>query len=103
MAHGFDEAVEAYQKSVGSQEYVDIHCWRFTPASFRLIISDLQRLGLVGLTIKAFFDTELSEFYATLAKDNDVQQPDRLALLRQQLHESSNLGDQATPAQPNQV
>ncbi len=98
LAHGFDEAVVAYQKSVASQEYVDIHCWRFTPASFRLIISDLQRLGLVGLTIKAFFDTELSEFYATLAKDNVAQQPDRLALLRQQLYESSNLGNQATPA-----
>lgn len=50
------------------EEYVDVHCWKFTPSSFNLIMTDLNMLGLVELTIISEFDTTGCEFYATLGK-----------------------------------
>ncbi|MEQ9813233.1 MAG: methyltransferase domain-containing protein [Azospirillaceae bacterium] len=32
-------------------DYVNVHCWTFTPTSFRLLIEDLRHLGLMGLEI----------------------------------------------------
>ena len=49
--------------------YIDVHSWRFTPASFRLLLSDLQALGLTGFEIKKEFDTTGCEFYVTLGKN----------------------------------
>ena len=47
---------------------VDVHAWCFTPSSFRLLVHDLNALGLVGLHERAFFPTVGAEFYVTLAK-----------------------------------
>jgi len=66
LVHTFAEAQEHWARSVSTLDYIDVHCWRFTPASFRLLISDLQSLGLIGLEIKAEFNTTGCEFYVSL-------------------------------------
>jgi predicted SAM-dependent methyltransferase len=83
ILHTFSEAKENLKQSLSSSDYIDVHCWRFTPASFRLLISDLQKLGLVNLEIKAEFDTAGCEFYMALGKVSDTPTTlDRLAALQ---------------------
>jgi len=83
LVHTFTEAQEHWARSVSTQDYIDVHCWRFTPESFRLLISDLKGLGLIGLEIKAEFDTAGCEFYMSLGKNvGKAVKQDRLATLQ---------------------
>lgn len=83
LVHTFAEAQMHWEKSVTTTDYIDVHCWRFTPASFRLLISDLLNLGLINLEIKAEFDTTGCEFYVSLGKKGDSPvKLDRLAILQ---------------------
>jgi hypothetical protein len=66
LVHEFSEAEEAFKRASSSNEYIDVHCWRFIPDSFKLIIDDLSRLGLIRFTILKHFDTEGCEFYYSL-------------------------------------
>jgi predicted SAM-dependent methyltransferase len=83
LGHEFDQAQALYAQSVSSADYIDAHCWRFTPASFRLMMSDLHSLNLINLEIKAEFDTVGCEFYVSLGKKSDCRTKlDRLAALK---------------------
>jgi len=84
LVHALSEAVEAYRTSLEADAYMDVHCWRFTPESFRLIHSDLVPLGLVDLEIKAEFPTRGCEFYVSLGPGTGaaVELPDRLVALK---------------------
>lgn len=66
LIHSALDAKTQWQRADIQGEYIDVHCWRFTPASFGLILSDLRALGLVGLSIARSFDTTGCEFYITL-------------------------------------
>ena len=46
----------------------ELHCWRFTPASFRLVVDDLADLGLTTLGVVAEHDTVGCEFFTTLGR-----------------------------------
>jgi SAM-dependent methyltransferase len=48
-------------------EYVDVHIWRFVPASFRLLLIDLNTVASVRLREKAFLATSNIEFYCFLS------------------------------------
>lgn len=90
LVHTFAEAQAHWGKSVTTNEYIDVHCWRFTPASFRLLVSDLQGFGLIGLEIKAEFDTTGCEFYVSLGKKSAVvMKLDRLATLKTRKFENA--------------
>lgn len=83
MIHTFDQAQALWVQSISTEDYIDAHCWRFTPSSFRLIVSDLLNLGLIGLEIKAEFNTIGCEFYVSLGKKVDVPiKLDRLTILK---------------------
>ncbi len=83
LIHDFEQAKSIWNLSFSSADYIDAHCWRFTPASFRLLISDLQGLGLIGLRIKVEFDTAGCEFYVSLGKiSGSTVKADRLTALR---------------------
>lgn len=83
LVHTFADAQAHWEKSVATKEYIDVHCWRFTPASFRLLVSDLLNLGLINLEIKTEFDTTGCEFYVSLGKKGDCPMGlDRLAALQ---------------------
>ena len=71
FAHHFSEATETYKKAVNFPEYIDTHCWRFTPESFELIMNDLCDLGMIDLTIKSSYDTAGCEFHINLKMSNE--------------------------------
>lgn len=66
LIHTVQQADAQWHKAITTDEYIDVHCWRFTPESFALILSDINRLGLVGLGIQARFSTSGCEFYVSL-------------------------------------
>jgi len=68
MLHPYESARLAYQRSLAGDDFGgELHCWRFTPASFRLIVDDLADLGLTTLGVVAEHDTVGCEFFVTLA------------------------------------
>jgi hypothetical protein len=46
--------------------YVDVHNWIFTPNHLRLMIQDLNSLGLISLSEAFFHDTVGHEFFLNL-------------------------------------
>lgn len=68
LMHDVLQANEFRKISALDLDYIDVHCWRFTPTSFRLLISDLNQIGYSNLEIKTEFDTSGCEFYVTLGR-----------------------------------
>jgi SAM-dependent methyltransferase len=90
LAHTLLDAHELFEQQQNGTDYVDVHCWRFTPASLRLVLSDLFKMGIIHLEIQAIDDEGESEFYVALrpAVDSgtqggrsDLESTDRLELL----------------------
>lgn len=80
-------AWEALMGARRQTTYTDAHAWQFTPSSFRLIISDLNELGLVQLKEVAFFETEGCEFIIGLSKVGPGNMIGRLELAKRTLTE----------------
>jgi hypothetical protein len=74
-------------------EYVDAHVWRFTPASFELIILELSALGLLDIHVASIHDTVGCEFFvelrpgAQLPESAEEIDAARLALLERSVRE----------------
>lgn len=82
LSHSLTEAKQAWSRVAEENEYIDVHNWRFTPESFRIVITDLQVLGLLPVSVVREFGTVGCEFFVTLGKS--VGAPlhhDRLPLL----------------------
>jgi len=61
----------------------EVHCWRFTPESFRLLIAELGTMGLIDLKIVDSRPTNGSEFFVTLGHGRTiVTEEERIALVR---------------------
>lgn len=83
LIHTLEQAKNLWACSGSTRDYIDTHCWRFTPTSFHLILSDLRELNLINLNIKAEFDTAGCEFYVSLSKCvENVKPQDRLSSLQ---------------------
>ena len=85
LMYGVDDARDGYRRSLDGDDFGgEIHCWRFTPESFRTIISELNSLGLSSLGIVAEHDTVGIEFFATLGRvdDGSGEPVDRLSMIR---------------------
>jgi predicted SAM-dependent methyltransferase len=67
LLHDIKHAKTKLKEAQESNEYVDIHNWMFTPASFRLLISDLQLLKLTRLSYVDHLPTQGFEFFAILS------------------------------------
>lgn len=66
-AHSLEEASQALASSRGGEDFAgEIHLWRFTPESFRLLIAELGEVGLIDLQIVDEAPTNGSEFYVSL-------------------------------------
>lgn len=76
LIHTFDDAHLQLEKARDNNDYIDVHCWRFTPESFNLIISDLKRLGLLNLDVKIHSAPSGCEFYVSLKKESNPSGPD---------------------------
>lgn len=57
---------ETVGRVLESGEYIDIHRWVFTPASFELLLFDLRQLGYLDLVVDDIAAPGGFEFYATL-------------------------------------
>ncbi len=69
---------------------MDVHAWCFTPASFRLLVHDLNLLGLSTLQAFQSFPTEGHEFFMALRKGGKAPVQSRLGLLQEVAEESGS-------------
>ena len=76
-----------------SSEYIDVHNWRFTPSSFKLIVNDIGVLGHTTLSTSTFFETEGCEFITQLQKGSvsSFDNNEREDLIKGMLKESLDL------------
>jgi predicted SAM-dependent methyltransferase len=89
--HTFEEAIFRFDEAKDSGPYIDCHAWQFTPASFRLIVHDLNAMGLVRLKERGFHGTEGCEFFVSLSRAGQGPEHSRLALARMALHEAARV------------
>lgn len=78
-----DDAWDLTMTNSTGKEYVDSHCYVFTPHSFFEIIKKLTSLNLIKFEVLDFIDTSPGEleFYVTLKKTNKKNASDKLSLV----------------------
>ncbi|CAN5693815.1 hypothetical protein BH10ACT3_BH10ACT3_23920 [soil metagenome] len=64
--HSLDYAWDITRRSFETGEYEDVHCWVFTPETFRSLVEDLARLDLIDFELERVSPTSNGEFFATL-------------------------------------
>ncbi len=64
----WDSAVREFESNDG--QYIDVHCWQFTPKSFSQLISNLYSLEFIDFEVEETFETPRNgiEFCAVLKK-----------------------------------
>jgi SAM-dependent methyltransferase len=83
LLHPDESARLAYQRSLAGDDFDgELHCWRFTPASFRLIVDDLADLELTALGVVAEHETVGCEFFVALARGAGSSRAGRVEALR---------------------
>lgn len=70
IAHQLSTAISFYEQSMKSESYIDVHCWRFTPESYELVMGDFVELGLTNFQINYLSSTNGCEFYVSMKKHN---------------------------------
>jgi hypothetical protein len=81
MPYGIRQVLE---RAMRLEEYLDVHRWKFTPASFRLLVRDLRELGYHSLIEMGCFGTDGFEFFVSRTRSSRTSSlEDRLTLLRQ--------------------
>jgi hypothetical protein len=77
------------QMILNKSSYVDSHKWVFTPSSFKMFISESNKLGITSLKIVDFFETRGCEFIIHLAQaDNQTKYvEDREVLIKNSFSE----------------
>ncbi|MBX3721871.1 MAG: class I SAM-dependent methyltransferase [Turneriella sp.] len=70
FVHSPQVAKDSFVQAQKSSDYIDVHNWRFTPSSFRLLLHDLLSFGYVDLGEVISYDTVGSEFYFSLGKSS---------------------------------
>ncbi len=83
LIHSLADAKAAWASVANSTDYFDVHCWRFTPESFGLLINDLWQLGLTTFQPKLTFETIGNEFCVTLSVSSQAPAMDRLEVMKQ--------------------
>jgi hypothetical protein len=95
FVHEISDAKNSWEEARTNEKYFDVHNWRFTPASFRLLLGDLRTLELTGFEIKMEFDTTGCEFYVTLGKKIDnssLKGSNRMELLKRIKEDDESIG-----------
>lgn len=64
--HSELEAWRFAQQSLLEDQYVDAHCWVFTPQSFFDLLKSLIHLELFDFKVEKFYETTGCEFYVSL-------------------------------------
>ena len=68
--HSLEQAFDLYTRyeDGGRQDYVDVHGWVFTPASFELMVLELWLMGLIDWEVASCQTTEPHEFVVLLRR-----------------------------------
>lgn len=82
FVHGLENAKTGMKSVIEDQAYLDIHAWCFVPSSFRLLIQDLNDLGLICLKEVEFFTSSGVEFYITLSRNGSGVSESRMDMLK---------------------
>ena len=91
LIHDKNTVIDGIQK-VCSGNYIDIHHYVFTPASFELLIYDLRVLDIIDMKIVRMWNTRRNEFIVTLQKTDEKIEQDfryRQRLLRKRDRQNS--------------
>ena len=64
--HSETEALDKAAAAAANAEYLDVHCWVFTPTSFRRLFAAMQRMQLVPFALERCTETVGGEFFVTL-------------------------------------
>jgi SAM-dependent methyltransferase len=68
LVHETNYCKEQFNIAAKSDCYVDVHCWRFVPLSFDMIIRDLCALELIDLSPALGFESAGGEFFVSLMR-----------------------------------
>jgi SAM-dependent methyltransferase len=110
--HSIEEARKLFDSMETREEYVDVHAWRFTPASFELLLLELARLCEANWYVDRITPANGCEFYAWLRPSGGVVAASltetdiaaqRLALLKRTLMETREQIDWLVAGEPNLV
>jgi hypothetical protein len=82
LAYDYQQAVSYIEQASKDERYMDVHAWCFTPSLFRLVIKDLNSLGLCPLKEASFFSTSGCEFFITLSRSAQGASESRLQLMK---------------------
>ena len=81
------DAKAIFEHVCRSDDFIDIHAWQFTPSSFRLIVNDVNEIGLLGLRELSFHDAWGSEFMVSLSRQGLGPQLPRIELAERAVSE----------------
>ena len=90
LVHTTQNALDGMRAVKEDKSYLDVHAWCFVPHSFRLIVKDLNELGLISLREIDFHETLGHEFFITLGrkgKESDLSRIDLLQIMEQEIAE----------------
>lgn len=82
LSRPIQEAWDLLKSSYSEEDYVDIHAWRLTPASMRLIMFDINALGLCNMRINHLISHGTFEFYVSLTTTGPGDHRPREELVR---------------------
>jgi predicted SAM-dependent methyltransferase len=85
-------AAAGFDAALAGGPMADIHAWRFTPSSFRLLIADLVALGRLSLREQVILPQEGPEFLVVLGRGGPGCPVPRETLAETMLLELSGLG-----------
>lgn len=83
----------------GEGEYVDVHGWVFTPASFALLVLELGEAGVSDWRVETLHERDVTEFLVRLAPgrrrfaSDAEREACRMALLQRMVEESREASD----------
>ncbi|MDX1491848.1 MAG: class I SAM-dependent methyltransferase [Pseudohongiellaceae bacterium] len=80
FVHSIDQARSFITQDSKQESYTDVHAWCFVPHSFRLLIDDLNNLGLIQIKEIGFTNTKENEFYISLGREGTGSGLSRLEL-----------------------
>jgi SAM-dependent methyltransferase len=87
----FPAALSHFAQDRQSNDYIDVHVWKFVPSSFRLIVNDLYELAEIRLREQQFHEGAGHEFYITLSREAHGCRLERLELARRMLAEQAQI------------
>jgi predicted SAM-dependent methyltransferase len=73
MCHDISDVLAILDiEKIGDPQYRDVHCWTFTPSSFKTLYLALTSLALIQFKISLISETRGFEFFVSLRKKNKI-------------------------------